>query len=114
LLISFDDYPVREDVGLLRNEVLRIRAIDLPALGADEYYIHQLIGMIVVIKETGKQIGTLMDILVTGANDVYIVRNSDGQEILLPATDQVIEDIDFDKNTIWIKILPGLLSEDLV
>jgi 16S rRNA processing protein RimM len=110
ILIAFDEYPVREDVGLIRNQVLSVHVDDLPPLEDGELYLHQLIGMIVVEDTTDKTIGRIIEILETGANDVYIVRDERGAEILLPAIDPVILDIDIENNQMRVHILPGLLS----
>jgi 16S rRNA processing protein RimM len=108
LLIAFDEYPVREDVGLLRNQVLWVHVDDLPSLQDGELYKHQLIGMTVIDDASSEPIGRISEILETGANDVYIVRNEHGSEILLPAIDQVILKIDVENHEIRVHILPGL------
>jgi 16S rRNA processing protein RimM len=56
-------------------------------------------------------LGDLTDILVTGANDVYVVTNADGRELLLPAIPAVILDVDLDANQMHVHLLPGLIDE---
>ena len=58
-----------------------------------QYYIHQIIGL-EVVDESGAVQGTVGDVLQTGSNDVYVVKTSDGKEILLPAIDTVVKRID--------------------
>jgi 16S rRNA processing protein RimM len=111
LLISFDEYPFREDVGILRNEVVLVRSEGLPPLGEGELYLHQVLGMTVIDDSNNKSLGTVTEIIETGANDVYIVRNEDSLEILLPALDHVILDINVDTNEMRVHLLPGLLPE---
>jgi 16S rRNA processing protein RimM len=53
----------------------------------------------------------LTDILVTGANDVYVVTKADGRELLLPAIPAVILDVDLDAKQIHVHLLPGLIDE---
>ena len=84
---------------------------DLPPLESEEFYLHQLIGMNVVEDATDKSLGKIVEILETGANDVYIVKDKLGSEILLPAIDPVILDIDIENNQMRVHILPGLLLE---
>ena len=111
LLISFDEYTVREDVGLLRNQVLMVRAEDLPSLDEGELYLHQVMGMRVIDDANGISIGTITEIIETGANDVYIVRDDRGFELLLPAIEPVILDINLETNEMRVHLLPGLLPD---
>jgi 16S rRNA processing protein RimM len=108
LLLAFVELPTREDLEYIRNEVLYARVEDAPPLEEDEYYHHQLIGLEVWAE--GERLGTLADILVTGANDVYVVRPEEGKDILLPATSEVILTIDLDKKRMDVKLLPGLIE----
>lgn len=108
LLISFEEYPVREEVGLLRNQVLMVKSSDRAPLEDGELYIHHIIGMRVVDDASDKYLGTVTEIIETGANDVYIVRCDSGSELLLPAIDSVILDIDIELHEMRVHILPGL------
>lgn len=53
-------------------------------LKKDEYFIADLIGMKVSTDE-GEELGTLSDVMQTGANDVYVISMTDGEEVLIPA-----------------------------
>ncbi len=54
--------------------------------------------------ETGKIIGTLVEVLVTGANEVYVIKNAeDEEEILLPAIKDVILSVDEEKRVITVR-----------
>ena len=77
-------------------------------LEEDEYYIADLIGMKVVL-EDGSSFGTLTDVMETGANDVYVVENGEGEEILLPAIRECILDVDVEKNVMTIHLMKGLI-----
>jgi 16S rRNA processing protein RimM len=101
-LIAFEGLMDCDVVTPLRNKTLFIQANKLPELPNGEYYFHQLLG-ISVLDETGKNLGSLVEILETGANDVYLVKDSDGQEILLPAIDSVILKIDVDKREMTVR-----------
>jgi 16S rRNA processing protein RimM len=109
LLITFDGYPSREEVGLLRNQVMMVRAESLPPLEEGELYLHQIIGMTILDDEQGIPLGVVSEIIETGANDVYVVRDEYGSEFLLPAIDSVILDIDVQHKLIRVHLLPGLL-----
>lgn len=107
LLLSFEGVSSREGLEALRNQFLFVKATDLPDLEEGEFYHHQIIGL-EVWEEDGERVGLLIDILETGANDVYIVRSKEGKEILLPATSEVILAVDLDSKRIWARLIPGL------
>ena len=77
-------------------------------LQKDEYFIADMIGMRVVSTE-GEELGTLTDVLQTGANDVYVVEDTKGEEILLPAIRECILDVDVEKNVMTIHLMKGLI-----
>jgi len=93
LLIRFEGYTNPESTGDLRNQVVFVLTKDIPSLPDGEYYHHQLIGLRVVT-DSGHQIGTLTEILETGANDVYVITPAEGEEILIPAVSDFILGID--------------------
>jgi len=110
LLINFNEYKDPESAAVLRNQLVYVRADDRPALPEGEYYLHQLLGL-QVISEEGQVLGKLVQILETGANDVYIVRPETGAEVLLPAIPDVIKRVELDAGRMVIHLLPGLLTE---
>jgi 16S rRNA processing protein RimM len=75
-----------------------------------EHYHHELLGL-QVFSDEGQLLGALTQIMVTRANDVYIVRSDTGSEILLPAIESVILEIDLEQGKMVVHLLPGLLSE---
>ncbi len=76
-------------------------------LEEDEYFITDLIGM-TILDDSGVTIGTLKNVIETGANDVYEVSLEDGGTILLPAIKDCILNVDMDERTILVHILKGL------
>ena len=66
----------------------------------------------VITEDNGKLLGTVIDILETGANDVFILRDQLGSEILIPDIESVIIKVDTELNQIQVRLLPGLLSDD--
>lgn len=108
MLIAFEEFSNREQVGELRNHIVHVPAGDRPPLEEGEYYHHQLIGLIVVT-ESGKPLGAVREILETGANDILIVNTPGSGEVLLPVIDEVILDIDLDRAQIRVHLLPGLM-----
>jgi 16S rRNA processing protein RimM len=119
LLLTFEGITTPEQVGHLRNQMLSIPAVDRPPLPEGEYYhqgravtyYYQILGLSVV-DENGQELGKLTEILETGANDVYVVKRSDGTELLLPAISEVVLDVDLPRKTMRVHLLPGLVEEE--
>lgn len=109
LLIAFEGYSDRDQVGVFRNQLVYVRADDRPALAEGEYYLHQLLGLQVIEIETERPLGVVEKVIETGANDVLLVRTPAGDEILLPDIDAVVKDIDLEKKELQVTLLPGLL-----
>ena len=95
-----------EDITPLVGREILIRREDLPPLGEDEYYWRDLLGMRVE-PEDGKKIGTVKEIFPTGANDVYVLEGKRG-EIFLPATEDVIKNVDCQRKVIKAHWMEGL------
>lgn len=74
-----------------------------------EYFIADIIGAD-VIDEEEQTIGTLKEVLKTGANDVYVVERETGEEVLLPAIKQCVLDVDVEKKQIRVHIMEGLFD----
>ena len=95
-----------EDAEILRNCYLEIDRED-GSLEEGAYYIVDLLGLD-VITDTGKLLGKLDDIYNTGSNDIYVVKDELGKQILLPAIKEVIKEIDLGKKQIIVHIIKGL------
>jgi 16S rRNA processing protein RimM len=102
MLLSFAEYNDCDQVGMLRNFMVYVKAADLPALPAGEYYYHQLMNL-KVVDEQGQALGVLTDILETGANDVYVVTSPEGGELLFPAIEDVLLGVDLEKQEIRVR-----------
>lgn len=110
LLIRFEGIETPEEAGLLRNTWVFVRTEDRPPLPEGEYYFHQLIGLNVRTCE-GRELGRVDEIIETGANDVLVVHDETGAEVLLPFIPSVIQNVDLDAQVIEVSLLPGLLDE---
>ncbi|MDO4554450.1 MAG: ribosome maturation factor RimM [Lachnospiraceae bacterium] len=79
-------------------------------LEEDEYFVADLIGL-KILTETGVELGTLQNVISTGANDVYEVKLPDGGEVLLPAIKDCIMDVDMEAGEMIIRMMKGLVDE---
>lgn len=77
------------------------------ALPPGEFYHYQLVGLSVVTDQ-GERLGTIQEILATGSNDVYVVSGDAGDELLLPAISQVVQQIDLEARTVRVHLIDGL------
>jgi len=93
----------------LRNADLYIPLSKLAKLPPDSYYQHDILGLRVFTLHD-KPLGTIVDIIVTGSNDVYVVKMLDGSQQLIPAIRDVIKQIDLIRHTMHIDPIPGLLD----
>jgi 16S rRNA processing protein RimM len=96
LLIKFCEFHDRTEVSELTNELVYVETSQLPPLQPGDFYYHELIGL-QVFEPDGHYLGMLVQILETGANDVYLIQNETGEEVLIPATEEMILEIDPDK-----------------
>ena len=122
------EYPVEairfhQDYGLLKLKAIddrdaaeRLRQlfvmVDLEhaiPLEEDEFYLYELIGLRVVT-EQGEEIGTLSEVLETGANDVYVVDSPKHGELLIPVLENVVLKTDIAGGQIVVKLPDGLIS----
>lgn len=108
VLLDLDGMDSINEAENLRDANIYIRRNSLDREREDEYFWVELIGLEVYLN-TGRHIGTLTRILPTGSNDVYVV-TSDSGETLIPATHEVVEDIDLTRNRMIISYMEGLLD----
>ncbi len=106
LLLKLVGFDTPEAIALFTNKWVFVSVDDIPALPEGEYYHHQLIGLKVF--EGSECLGTLVSILQTGANDVYIVEDQDGKELLIPAIPNVVQKVDLANKRLDVKLLEGL------
>jgi 16S rRNA processing protein RimM len=111
LLISLEGYSTPEEVGELRNLIVYVSTADRPPLPEGEYYHHQLIGLR-VLSDTQLSLGTVAEILETGASDVLVVRPEHGPEVLIPLADAFILEINLARGEIIVHIIPGMLAQE--
>ena len=107
VVLKFKDCNSIDEAEALRNTYLLVKREDLGELLEGVYYIADLIGLDVYTDE-GELLGKVDDIYSTGANDIYVVKNEEGKEKLLPGIDEVIKNIDIEAGRITVNLLEGL------
>ncbi len=107
LKLSGIDDP--ETASTLREQLLTVPETDLEPLTEGQYYRFQLIDL-TVQTTNGAALGRITDVLTTGANDVYIVHGDKG-EILIPASADIIKEINLERGHMVIEDVPGLIPE---
>jgi 16S rRNA processing protein RimM len=108
VLVKFKGIETPEATVPFRNQWVYVRASDVPALPEGQIYQHELFGF-KVVDENETSLGELVEIIETGANDVYVVRDESGKEILLPAIPSVILEIDSVRRLLRVHLLEGLI-----
>ncbi len=103
IIAKFEGIDDINQIEHLKNSEVMIALEDRPELPEGKHYVGDLLGL-EVITEDGQVLGTLDNIYNTGANDIYEVG-----EILLPATDEVIKQIDMENKKIIVHLLKGLI-----
>lgn len=96
------------DTEQYKNCILKIDRADAVELPEDTYFITDMMG-IEVYTEENEFLGNLTDIFPTGSNDVYVVKDELGKQILLPAIGEVIKDVNIETRKMIVKIIPGLI-----
>lgn len=109
VILKFKEFNDISEIEKYRNKDLLILREQAGEPGPDENFIVDLIGLKVVTDE-GEEFGTMKDVILTGANDVYVIESMDGKEYLFPAIKQCILDVNLETRTMTVHILDGLLD----
>ncbi|MEV5338031.1 ribosome maturation factor RimM [Streptomyces sp. NPDC052676] len=114
LLLRFEGVTDRNAAEALRNTLL-IADVDPEELpeGEDEYYDHQLIDLDVVT-EDGVEVGRITEISHLPTQDLFIVERPDGTEVMIPFVEEIVTDIDLERQRAVIDPPPGLIDDRAV
>jgi 16S rRNA processing protein RimM len=107
VLIKFQGIDTPEQAGEYRNQWVYVKASEVPPLPEGKIYQHELFGF-QVVDENGNSLGEVVEILETGANNVYVVKDESGREILLPAIPSVILELNTERRIMRVHLLEGL------
>ena len=109
VILKFKGYDNINDIEKYKGKSLFVTRANAVRLRRDEYFIADLQGL-TVVDEEDKVLGTLRDVMETGANDVYIIDMADGREVLVPAIKECILHVDVEAGKMQIHLMDGLLD----
>lgn len=109
VILKFKGHDDINEMEKYKSKDLLVTRDQAVALEPDEYFITDLIGL-AVVSDQGEELGTLKDVLETGANDVYVVAMKDGKELMLPAIGDCILNVDLEQGRMEVHVLEGLMD----
>ena len=109
VFVKFEGLDDINDVEQYKRCPMLVTREHAVPLEEDEYFIADLVGL-TIVDDSGVTIGKLINVIETGANDVYEVKTEDGGTILLPAIKDCILDVDMEEGIILVHILKGLIG----
>ncbi|HHW56526.1 MAG TPA: 16S rRNA processing protein RimM [Clostridia bacterium] len=104
--VKLEGIDTRDEAEKLKGTFLKVDAQNALKLEEGEYFISDIIGM-KVYKEDGVFLGTLVEVLQTGANDVYVIKTEE-RDMLIPAIKDVVKKVDVDNKVMVVHLLEGL------
>jgi len=111
LLVTFEEVEDRDDAESLRGALLVAPASTSPELPPGSWWDHEIVGCDVTT-ETGRDLGTVREVIHTTANDVWSAVAQDGTETLVPVLADVLADVDVAARRIVVREIPGLTVPD--
>ena len=109
VILKFKGFDTIEDIQPYKQAKLLVDREHAVRLRKDEYFVADLIGTKVVSDE-GTELGVMTDVIETGANDVYVVKNTEGEEIIFPAIKDCVKEVDLENGVITLHVMDGLLD----
>lgn len=107
VILKFKGIDNINDIEKYKGKSLYVTREHAVKLKKDEYFIADLIGMRAVTEE-GEELGTIQDVLQTGANDVYIIKKDGEDELLVPAIKDCVKNVDIEGGVMTLHLLEGL------
>jgi 16S rRNA processing protein RimM len=107
VLLTLTGVSDRTQAEQLKGQLVQVPIEEAMPLPDGSYYLYQLIGLRVESTE-GEFLGSIISVMETGANDVYVVEHA-GREILLPAIPDVIKNVDLNQGIMVVQVIEGLI-----
>jgi len=109
IVIKFEEIGDMNDAEKLKGAHVQIPKDELMKLPKDTYYIFEIIGLNVNTLD-GQGLGEIVDVIKTGANDVYLVKSKDKKQITVPALKSVVKKVDIENKQMVVDLPEGLLE----
>lgn len=109
IIVKFGEICDIDEAMKFKGQVLYAERSELGELPEGVYYIADIIGMKVVTDE-GEELGTVSDVIQTGANDIYEVKRKGDKPLLIPVIDSVVLGVNTDDSVITVHMMDGLLD----
>lgn len=109
-ILKFEEFNNINDIEGYKRCGLYVNRENAIQLAPNEFFVADMIGA-TVYEENEKVLGTLIDVLETGANDVYVVKRENGKEVLLPAIKDCIKSFNIEEKRMDVVVMKGLLDE---
>ena len=107
VILEFKGFSTEEKSKTLIGSKLEVSSDNIPSL-PDGFYYHFQILNLEVWDKNGEHLGVVNDILETGSNDVYVVKDAI-REILIPAIKNVVLEVNLEKGLINVDLPDGLI-----
>ena len=108
VIVKLRGVDTEEDADEMIGHVIEVHHSQLFSLKDGEYFHYQLIDLEVITSD-GDVIGKISEILSVSSADVYVIKG-ESDDILIPATDEIIKNVDLDKGIMVIEPIDGLLD----
>lgn len=109
VIVKFKEYNDINQVEQFRKCDIMVTRENAVPLEEGEYFICDIIGA-EVVEENGEKIGTVKDVMETGANNVFVIEREDGKELLFPSIPECIRQVDVENKRVVAHIMPGLMD----
>ncbi len=106
LILEFDGVETCDRAEGLRSHVIWLPRERIGPLESKRWFVQDILG-VEVFTDQGERLGRLTEVMHMPANDVYVVRG-EGREILLPAIEDVIKDVDVVAGRMLVHLIEGL------
>lgn len=109
IILHFKGRDSINDIEYLKPSDIKIKEQQRAReeLKKGEYYVQQIVGL-KVVDLAGNSIGKISEVMSMPANDVWVVKKNDGQELLMPKIDDVIKNVDLDQGVITVELMEGM------
>jgi len=108
-IVKFKEFHDINQVERFKGWSVKVPAERRAKLSAGEFYFHDIIGC-KAVSEDGETLGVITDILRPGANDVWVLKRTNGKLAYIPYIEDVVKQVDIGEKVVTIHVMEGLLE----